>query len=50
MKCKIICGAAINQLDIIDTAIAKRQLIEKILYVPIQLQTQEEFLDLLEQF
>ena len=35
MKCKIICGAANNQLDIIDPAIAKRQLIDhKILYVP----------------
>lgn len=35
MKCKIICGAANNQLDIIDSTIAKRQLIDhKILYVP----------------
>jgi leucine dehydrogenase len=35
MKCKIICGAANNQLDIIDTAIAKRQLLDqKITYVP----------------
>ena len=35
MKCKIICGAANNQLDIIDPTIAKRQLLDrKILYVP----------------
>ena len=35
MKCKIICGAANNQLDIVDTAIAKRQLLDqKITYVP----------------
>ena len=35
MSCKIICGAANNQLDIIDTAIAKQQLLDKkITYVP----------------
>jgi len=35
MNCKIICGAANNQLDIIDPAIAKRQLFDhKILYIP----------------
>ena len=40
MKCKIICGAANNQLDIIDTAIAKQQLqIQKYYMFQIQLQT-----------
>ena len=35
MNCKIICGAANNQLDIVDSAIAKQQLLDhKILYVP----------------
>ena len=35
MKCKVICGAANNQLDIVDSAIAKQQLLDhKILYVP----------------
>ena len=36
MKCKIICGAPNNPLDIVDTAIAKRQLLDpkKITYVP----------------
>tara|TARA_B100001248_G_scaffold22241_2_gene14857 strand:- start:20133 stop:21284 length:1152 start_codon:yes stop_codon:yes gene_type:complete len=35
MNCKIICGAANNQLDIVDPAIAKQQLLDhKILYVP----------------
>ena len=35
MSCKIICGAANNQLDIIDTEIAKQQLLDKkITYVP----------------
>jgi len=35
MNCKIICGAANNQLDIVDTAIAKQQLLDqKITYVP----------------
>tara|TARA_B100000963_G_C22625963_1_gene672391 strand:- start:477 stop:1628 length:1152 start_codon:yes stop_codon:yes gene_type:complete len=35
MNCKIICGAANNQLDIADTNIAKQQLLDqKIAYVP----------------
>tara|TARA_B100001057_G_scaffold487107_1_gene569315 strand:- start:540 stop:1691 length:1152 start_codon:yes stop_codon:yes gene_type:complete len=35
MNCKIICGAANNQLDIVDTFIAKQQLLDrKITYVP----------------
>ena len=35
MNCKVICGAANNQLDIVDSAIAKQQLLDhKILYVP----------------
>ena len=35
MNCKIICGAANNQLDIVDTDIAKKQLLDqKITYVP----------------
>ena len=35
MNCKIICGAANNQLDIVDTSIAKQQLLDqKITYVP----------------
>ena len=35
MNCKIICGAANNQLDIVDTEIAKQQLLDqKITYVP----------------
>tara|TARA_B100001057_G_scaffold482744_1_gene558575 strand:+ start:320 stop:1471 length:1152 start_codon:yes stop_codon:yes gene_type:complete len=35
MNCKIICGAANNQLDIIDTDVAKKQLLDqKISYVP----------------
>tara|TARA_B100001094_G_scaffold331028_1_gene398009 strand:+ start:2769 stop:3920 length:1152 start_codon:yes stop_codon:yes gene_type:complete len=35
MKCKIICGAANNQLDIVDTGLAKKQLLDsKITYVP----------------
>ena len=35
MKCKIICGAANNQLDIVDHEIAKQQLLDrKITYVP----------------
>jgi len=35
MNCKIICGAANNQLDIIDHDVAKQQLLDhNILYVP----------------
>lgn len=35
LKCKIICGAANNQLDIVDHVIAKQQLLDKkITYVP----------------
>ena len=35
MNCKIICGAANNQLDIVDTEIAKQRLLDqKITYVP----------------
>lgn len=35
MNCKIICGAANNQLDIVDPLNAKQQLLDhKILYVP----------------
>tara|TARA_B100001027_G_C16254129_1_gene326030 strand:+ start:119 stop:1270 length:1152 start_codon:yes stop_codon:yes gene_type:complete len=35
MNCKVICGAANNQLDIVDPAIAKSQLMDNnILYVP----------------
>ena len=35
LNCKIICGAANNQLDVLDTEIAKKQLMDKnILYIP----------------
>jgi len=35
MNCKVICGAANNQLDIVDPEIAKSQLMDNnILYVP----------------